>query len=297
MKKLIIIVLTSVLSQSLVSQVQENYENLKMEQLHPIYLKYGLDTLKSKIGEIINIDSLSFPPYKVLQYYFRERNQEKPWPYGFGYLIADDSKQNKVIWYNLIYGDFGPHTFSWVDFDGDGDKDLFHLIGFEDVFESRLYLNQINTNPSHPFKMIYENNIAYCALVDFNKDGIPEILNQIKKEEEGYADYNPALNYEMDDEQKEKIVQEYDRIIGDFDKCNFDYNMPNHYKEFSIVIHADVNILSVKNDTIVDASENYPDHFCFRADILKNVKNAGELIKPWLSELENKYRDKYYCEK
>lgn len=271
---------------------------LKMEQFHPIYLKYGLDTLKSKVGEITNIDSVSFPPYKVLNFYFRERNQEQPWPYGMGYLIVNESNtQDKVIWYNLIYGDFGPHTFSWIDFDGDGDKDLYHLIGYEDVFDSRLYLNQININPSQPFKLIYDNKIAYCTLVDLDKDGIPEILNQIKKVEEGYADYNPALNYKLENKEREKIVEEYDRIIGDFDKCNFDYNMPNAYKEFSISIHADVNILSVKNDTIVDVSENHPKHFCFRADILKNIKNTGELVKPWLTELEKKYEEKYNCNK
>ena len=298
MKKLIIIVLTLVLSQSLISQAQETKENngnLKEEQFHPIYLKYGLDTLKSKVGEITQIDSISFSPYKVLKFYFREKNQEQPWPYGSGYLIADDSKQNKVIWYNLIYGDFGPHTFSWVDFDGDGDKDLFHLIGFEDVFESRLYLNQINSNSSHPFKMVYDNKIAYCAIIDLNKDGLPESLNQLNKPE--YADLNPDFSYELEEKERKKIADEYDRIVGNFDKCNFDYNMPNSYKMFSIDILVDVNILSVKNDTIIDVSENYPDHFCFRADILKNIKNAGELIKPWLTELEKKYREKYNCEK
>lgn len=301
MKIIIIIVLTLGLLQSLNTQSQEAEEKngyLNVAQFHPVFLQYGLDTLKSKVGEITMIDSVSFQPYTILRFYFRERNQEQSWPYGTGYLVADESKpRSKVIWYNLIYGDFGPHTFSWIDFDGDGDKDLFHLIGHEDVFESRLYLNQINSNPSHPFKMVYDNKIAYCALVDLNKDGVPEILNQLKKPDPEYAENNSELSYQLDEQGRGKVAEEYDRIVGKFDKYNFDYNMQNSYKVFSISIHADVNVLSVSNDAIIDVSDKYREHFCFRADILKNIKNAGELIKPWLAELEKKYRDKYNCDK
>ncbi len=276
---------------------KENNGHLKVEQFHPIYLQFGLDTLKSKIGEITEIDSISFSPYKVLHFNFRERNQEQPWPYGTGYLVVDESNPtNNVIWYNLIYGDFGPHSFSWIDFDNDGDKDLYHFIGFEDVFGSRLFLNQINKNTSVPFKMIYSNNIAYCAIVDINMDGIPEILNQITKIDEGYADYNPAVRYELEDSDREKIVMEYNKIIGDYDNCNAKYGMPNHYKVFSFSINADINILTVKNDTIVDVSSQYPEHFCFRREILRDINNAGDSIKYWFSELENKYNNTYKCE-
>jgi hypothetical protein len=281
---------------SQVLKSKEISDSLKTEQLHPIFLQYHLDTLKTKIGEITNIDSNSFPPYKVIQFYFKERNPKEPWPYGSGIIIVDESNSdNEVIWYNLIYGDFGAHTLSWIDFDNDGDKDLYHLVGFEDVFKSRLFLNQINTRDRVPFKMIYNNNIAYCVLVDFNKDGFPEILNQVKKIDLEDYDWNPAFKFKLEEDEKQKIAKEYDRIVGNFDQFNFDYNMPNHYKEFSISISSDVNILSVINDTVVDVSGNYPDHFCFRGNIIMNISEVGSEIKPLLNELENKYKDKFDC--
>ena len=138
MNKLIIIFLIFGLFQITDAFSQETNENdskLKSEQFHPIYLQFGLDTLKTKSGEIRKIDSTSIAPFTVTYFVFRERNQDSSWPYGFGYLISDGSSSNEnVIWYNLIYGDFDPHSFSWVDFDNDGDKDLFHLYGYEDVF-------------------------------------------------------------------------------------------------------------------------------------------------------------------
>lgn len=300
MNKLTIIIYFLGFCHFLNANSQESSEiesNFKEGKYHPIYLQYGLDTLKTKVGKITNVDSVSFSPYKILHFYFREKNQENPWPYGAGYLIADDSKQNnKVIWYNLIYGDFGPHSFSWIDFDNDGDKDLYHLIGIEDVSKSLLFLNQIGSKASSPFKMIFKNKIAYCAVVDLNLDGIPEILNQIKKVKQGYADFNTALDYELEDSVREKIVNEYNRIVGDFDKCNAKYGMPNHYKEFSFSINSDINILSVNDDTIVNVSAQYPEHFCIRKDILRNINNAGDSIKSWFSELENHYNKLYKCE-
>ena len=107
-------------------------------------------------------------------------------------------------------------------------------------FGSSLFLNQINSNTKLPFKSIYKNKIAYCAIVDIDKDGIPEILNQLRKldSEEPYLDKDWA--YELGSENRDLISREYDRIVGEFNECNFDYNMPNHYKEFSISISSEI---------------------------------------------------------
>ena len=297
MNRLIFIFLTIGLFQSLnvyaqSSSSEETNGEFRNKQSHPIFLLYGLDILETKTGEVTKVDSISFSPYKVIHFNFRERSQEQPWPYGAGFLIVNESKLgHEVLWHNLIYGDFGPHTFSWIDFDNDGDKDLYYLIGFEDVFESRLFLNQINTINKLAFKEVYNNDIAYCAIVDFNKDGVPEILNQIQNiDSEDYV-LAEAWEYELEEKERIEISKEYDRIIGRFDQCNFDYNMPKNYKDFSISISSDVNILAIVNDTVADVSHNYPEHFCFRKSILQNINNAGEKIKPWLSELEIKYSD------
>lgn len=267
-----------------------NDSGQKDQTLHPVYLQYGLDTLKTATGAIESIDSIALPPYKIIHFSFKESAQNDPWPYGSGYLIADDSSpENKVIWFNLIYGDYGPHTFSWIDFDGDGDKDLYHLSGFEDVFASHLFLNQINTDTDTAFTAVYTNELAYCALVDMDKDGIPEILNQVQILDPEAPLTSTEWAYELETAQNRAIAAEYDRIVGTFDESNFNYNMPDHYKKFAIGISAEVNILTVMNGRMTDVSKNYPDHFCFRNDLLGHIKDPGEKVQPWLAELEQKY--------
>lgn len=237
--------------------------------------------------KIHNIDTSSFKPYKIIELtLFDYSENARPNNYqGSGVIIIDESaKYNKYVWSYIDYNsDYPPHTFSFIDFNNDGKKDLFVYAGFEDVFMSELFLNQISLNCNNPFKLVYRNSNAYSTLIDINNDGIPEILNPIYKVESEYEEY--INEYEYGNNTTDFINVEYDRVVGEFDKYNFDYNMPNYYKGISLKLLNKVSILSIENDTILDVSANYPEHFNFRIEALKSFKNLSNKMRIQIDSL------------
>ena len=244
-------------------------------------------------GKIYNIDSTSFKPYRVISLRSYMNSNKKYEYLGSGIMIIDDENSyNKLVWYYFDKSDFPPHTFTFIDFNNDGNKDLYMYSGMEDVYNSKLFINQINNNRKAPFKLIYENNHSYCPIIDIDKDGTPEVLNTNRI----YGNEDIIPLYEITKENKEKINREYDRIVGGYDKYNFDYNMPKHYKEFLFNISADVNILKVKSDSMIDISLTYPEHFCFRSKIIDSLQNVSNEISSSLENLSGKYKSEAKCE-
>jgi hypothetical protein len=255
---------------------------------HPIYTLFRIDSLRDKIGEITRIDSISHKPYKIIHFTFRKgrKNKHSGWefPYGNGWVLVENYEKNpKLLGFDLEYGDFTAHTFSWIDFDGDGDLDLYTFSGYEDVFSSKLFLNRNNE-----FKIVYSNTLTYCPLIDIDSDGLPEILSHDSNSEVG-------LNVTKDD--FIKAGQEYDRIVGDFNKNNFDYGLQNDNKLVSLGLTASVRILKIQNDSIKDISADYPQHFCYRSKILSEIKNPDSKVKYRIEELIEEYNFKYGCGK
>lgn len=242
---------------------------------HPIYEKFGIDSLKYMVGEISELDSLRFPPYFVYSYNYSHKRS-----YGGGILISE-KKFNKetVIWNYMKDGDFPPHVSTWFDFNGDGKKDLFFLEGYEDEFVTKLYVNNIkdNQDANNNFKVLYKNNNCYATIIDIDGDSKPEII-------EGFAD-GELLSYEISDGVRNEINKEYDRIVGDFDKYNFTYNMPKIYKQFNLFLLSKFKILKIKNSEVVDVTRNYKKHLLWRKEILLKVETLNDKTKETINSL------------
>ena len=259
-----------------------NLLTTSLKAQHPIYTKFGLDTVKSMIGKINEIDSLSLSPYIIYKYNYYEdfKKDNNDRQYGFGILITEkQSDHENVIWSYLIRGDFPPHTFSWIDFNNDKKKDLLLLIGFEDVFVSELFINNIldNQDITRNFQLIYRNTNCYTTIIDIDKDDRPEII-------EGFSG-NDIYFYEIPKSVRTKINKEYDRIVGKFDKYNFTYNMPSVYKQFNLYLLSEFRILKLVDDEFVDITNKQKDHLACRKDILYEIETSDQNTKEIINNL------------
>jgi len=249
------------------------------------------DRFKFSKSKIHKIDTISIKPYKAIVLTILDYSENaRPNNYqGRGIIIIDESaKYNKYVWSYIDFKtDFPPHTFSFVDFNQDGKKDLFVYAGFEDVTTTKVFLNQVSSNRKKPFNLIFSNDNSYCALFDFNNDGIPELLNPIYKDDyNSLSAYdNPKSDHQNGDNTALLIDNEYDKVIGKFNTYNYDYKMPDHNKRISLKILNKVSILSFKNDTIVDVSTKYPDHYRFRIEALKSFKKVSAEMKLQIDSL------------
>lgn len=238
---------------------------------HPIYTLFQLDSLKDKEGEITQIDSISYPPYNVIYFTFTKgvKSDSTGWipPYGAGWVLVENYENNpKLRGHYLTYGDLTAHTFHWLDFDQDGDFDVYTYSGEEEIFKTELLLNTTTG-----FTSVYTNHYAYCPLIDINADGKPEILSH---DSAAFAGIHSELDLQLSKDQEKAIQTEYDNIVGDFNPYNYDYNLPDHYKLFSLNLTASTRILTIENDSIKDLSKNYPQYFCWRTGILNKIPPA-----------------------
>lgn len=238
----------------------------------------GIEPLLNKKVSISKVDSSSYPDYKIFHFEFTSGSYTSIEDYGSGIALT---KNDSIVTWNLEYGDNGSHTFNWIDFDNDGDKDLYTFAGEEEYFSSRLYLNDGDS-----LKEIYNNTLCYCPLIDINNDGVPEILNTVNSEVIE-VDYDSELN--LTDNQHSEISNEYDAIVGEFDQYNFNYNMPKFYKLFSMDILSSVAILELADGELKDISMDYPEHYCFRIKLLKSIKTPSKRVEPVLNNLVSEY--------
>ena len=237
----------------------------------------SIDSLKNKKIHINSIDSTSYPEGNIVYFDFSDDSGNSIRDYGRGLaVIVHDS----ITLWNLDYGDYPSHSYNWLDFDGDGDKDLYTLAGEEMYFNSRLFLNMGDS-----LKEIFSNDFSYCPLIDIDNDGIPEILNT-RNEGVVEVDYEEVGITSIENR---KISNEYDLIVGSFDEYNYKYNMPKWYKLFSLNILSSVNILKVKNGKMIDVSKGYESHFCFRLNLLQSLDSTSERVEKVKKELISEY--------
>lgn len=204
-------------------------------------------------------------------------------------IINPNAKFNKIIWYQLDeLSDFPPHTFQFIDLNQDNEKDLLVYGGMEDVFNTYVYINQIKKDVREPFKLVLYNSSNYLSVIDPDKDQIAEIILPLNKSY--YYDDGTELiipkPYKTTDETLNLANKEYDRLVGNFDQYNFNYNMPEHYKLFALDITKEVQIISFKKDTITDVSGMFPDHFRFRDQILNTLKEVNEPMQVQINGLK-----------
>lgn len=239
-----------------------------------------IEPLLNKKVTISKVDSSSYPDHKIFHFEFTSGSYKSMGDYGRGIALT---KNDSIITWKLEYGDYTSHTFNWIDFDNDGDNDLYTFAGEEEYFSSRLYLNVGDS-----LKEIYNNTLCYCPLIDINNDGTPEILNT-NNSAVVEVDYDSELN--LTDDQQSKISKEYDAIVGKFDQNNFKYNMPKFYKLFSMDILSSVTILELANGELIDVSKDYPEHFCFRIELLQSIESPSKRVVQVVKTLTSEYRN------
>ncbi len=192
-------------------------------------------------------------------------------------------------------GDFQPHSLAWLDFDGDGSKDLLLFAGFEDYFDTRVYLWRLDTSSSleEALVEVYANGDPYSVILDFEGDGRPEILDSGNQGREYVED--ECWEYRLGDPQtvRDALGVEYRSLARGYDQFNFTYNMPDHYPSVSMKILDPIRILSIEGSSVVDVTTRYPDHLRWRLGLLREIRaaNSGEclaLVDSVISYLERR---------
>ena len=221
-------------------------------------------------------------PYGLLHFAYTSEGSD--WPHGRGLAIWDRTSAAPV-WIYQHHGDFGPHTFEWGDFDGDGRQDLFLLAGFEDVFQTSIYLNRIASSQFglSNFAIGYRNDDVYTPVLDFDGDSLPELLIT---EPQGDADNIDILRCRgilgFDDLAAE-IAAEYARLVGTFDRFNYRYGMSN-YAGINMSITDRIRILQL-HPRRRWVTREFPEHLRWRLDVLDRFRNR--LAAPCLAPVDS----------
>jgi hypothetical protein len=179
-------------------------------------------------------------------------------------------------------GDFGPHSLEWIDFDGDGKKDLFFFAGFDEALATRVYLWRLDTpSPSEEALVeVYANDSEYSVIVDFDGDGRPEILDS-GHPVRGQVEYD-CWEYKLKTPLavRDALAVEYRSLARGFDQFNFTYNMPEDYPSMSMKILDPIRVLRIEGSSVVDVTTRYPNHLRWRLGLLREIRaaNSGECL-------------------
>jgi hypothetical protein len=218
--------------------------------------------------------------YVWSEYHYETVGSENRWPYGNVHVLW---RQNSVepVWSLDWVGDYQPHSRSWIDFDGDGQKDLFFFAGFEDVFSTHIYLWRVKTNRFSPNSLVkvYSNHNDYSVLLDMDRDGRPEILDS------GHAG-DAHIEHRCGDDEwdvpeipatvQEALAIEYRALSRSFDQYNFTYNMPGSYPAWGMKILDPISILRIEKAGLVDVTERFPDHLQWRLRMLSEIRRVND---------------------
>ncbi|MFD2515434.1 FG-GAP repeat domain-containing protein [Pontibacter locisalis] len=202
------------------------------------------------------------------------------------------TKENETfnpIWQDKDSSDFPPHTFSFVDFDRDGRKDLTLYFGQEEVYGTEVYLNQSSKDyRKENFKLAYQNWNDYSVIVDIDGDGVPELLDS------GYegTEHVEGPEFFLTDDVREQVHQKYDQIARVEGANNFTFNMPNYFKVFNSFVMDSIKVFAYDNGRFTDKTCMYTDYLDWRIGILKQMgtdnRNDSKRINELISYLEKK---------
>ena len=239
-------------------------------------------SLRSVLTEFKNLkyysrDSIPESGFSWILFYYWNKPGE--FPYGRGLAIWNN-KTEQVIWKYLHHGDFGPHTISWVDIDGDAHKDLIFLAGLEDVFSTYIYKWNLmgDTYSEDNLVLVYQNNNDYSVLMDLNSDGLPEVLDS------GYEGFyhqgdtsamgeNECFGLTVSDSLRDVIKSRYYSIVGNYHESNFDYGMPSSAPFINMFIFDPIKILGFESGVKSEVSHLYQDEFEWRIGILSEIRS------------------------
>jgi hypothetical protein len=198
-----------------------------------------------------------------------------------------NSQNNALIWYYLCDGDFPIHEPDWIDFNQDGRKDLFFFIGFEDVFQTHIFISNINGNSYSPdnFISLYENKNDYSLVVDLDADGIPEILDSGYQEEDHYGK-NPCHFSEpaYAPDFRQSLKDEFTKICLKSKVGFFQYGSEDLYSD--LFIFDPIIIYRFTKNRLTDVTGKYAKHLKWRIKILrKYYKNTDQNCKEIITNL------------
>jgi len=103
---------------SLISKVLKNDTLVSLSDISKLK---EFENTELKIREI---DTITLKPYELVYGTISYKTTQKY--AGSGIIILNQKKSaNKILWHYFDPSDFPPHTFSFIDFNGDGKKDLY----------------------------------------------------------------------------------------------------------------------------------------------------------------------------
>lgn len=282
MKKILLLILFLTSSIPAFGQVDSTYEGKLSDLL--------IQSNKFFHFKYLGIREMGYKDFLIR--YFVFENKKYSFSGGCGFEITKPGRE-KPIWYNMVFGDFCPHSIKFIDINRDGNMDIFFYRGQEDVYSTYLYLanfekdTKISFSPDN-YMLVYANDNEYSILVDLDGDNHPEILDS------GYAgdknmsglsclDDPTALTIQeknsitITESVKDKITKKYHQITGKFDIYNFDYNLPEVYPIANSFLLSPIKIYVVKKQYLFDVTSKYPKYLKWRINILRQIKkNSSE---------------------
>ncbi|GHA78567.1 FG-GAP repeat domain-containing protein [Pontibacter akesuensis] len=217
--------------------------------------------------------------------------------------IGDNRFLGTVIWtmvrgrFNPIWqlkdsSDFPPHTYSFVDYNSDGKKDVTILSGQEDVFSTDVYLNKSTTTYSTDnFESVHRNWNNYSVIVDLDGDGVPELLDsgneQVEPEE--------RPEFFLSDDVKSEIDRKYVEIAQVKGANNFHFNMPQRFRVSNSFLMDSIKVMGCEDEKFIDKTCNYQDYLDWRIGILEQLEKDSRNDTKYVNALISYHKRRKGC--
>lgn len=239
-----------------ISQIAFSQIDLKRELLNS-------DQIKTNWISLSETDSI----FQSNEFLYLTRFQYGPNRYR-GYAIWQNRENNfNLIWFQLDSSDYPPHTFSYVDFNGDKKADLLELAGGDEEFFTNVYVNNSKeTYAPDNFILMYTNHHVYSTILDIDNDGKPEILDS-----ESLPQYDSPFFYITQDQKKE-LSDKYDSMTKNNGYKNFTYGVPGSYKFHNLFLQDSIIIHQFVMDRFIDNTKIFKDHLSWRIKFLNQLK-------------------------
>jgi hypothetical protein len=241
-------------------------------------------------GADVSFDAFPAPgssPLAVHTFSYKSEHGRTPYGYGFG---VSHSESKQLLWIHLIPGDYAPHHFQWMDFDGDGRHDILLYFGEEDVFQTQVIFNRLAADrfAMTNFAVGLEIDHAYAAVVETPGDGLPSLM--MPSEPRGEPELETRCLSDSGMERLREIVApEFRRISGRFSALNADDPMPEMF------LFETVRFVNLRDGWWNDVTERHFEHLRWRIDTLRTLRSAvrpecSDAFERLISDLERQTR-------
>jgi hypothetical protein len=174
-----------------------------------------------------------------------------------------------------LNGDSPPHTVRWLDFDGDGRRDLFVLWGAEDELGTGVFLDRgADRFSDSAFVPAYVSHTEYASLLDLDGDGRPEIVEP-DGWKGGEAEEWPCTDMDVPAGVRRDAAREYARLARGVGDANFTYGEDRDYEPTVMALWMPVRILAVRGTRAVDVTREQAGHVRWRLGMLQRMRAAG----------------------